>query len=340
MEDEGSPRRRRAVGLLLMYAWTARVGCSLSANLVRYRARVAYDGTGFSGFQLQNNGKRTVQACLEQVLTRRCNQKQVVRVVAAGRTDTGVHARGQAIHFDLPAFLPTDELRQIEESLNKMLPPDVCLWNLQHAPPPILKSFQNDTGSVMTKEMTWNVIYDSTSKLYSYRLSLAPVMDPLQRYHRWHPDALKGKPIQPETLRRLLQYYEGTHDFRAFAGSIEQLQRRFGRPINTTKTVYSVDLVDEGDGCFRIDFLLKGALYKQVRNMVGTALDAARGVTTEEEFRRLIHQDDEGCSSSLDADDGSVKRESRFTRAFNPSKPAPPEGLTLENVFFDNDEEF
>ena len=329
-------RRRVVVGLLMYASWTARVGRCLSA-VVRYRARVAYDGTSFQGFQVQANGQRTVQACLEKVLTQRCNQQGVVRVIAAGRTDTGVHARGQAVHFDLPDFLTTDEVRNVEESLNKMLPPDVCVWNLQHAPPPLQKTFQTETGATTTKNMTWNVLYDSTRKLYSYRLSLAPVMDPLQRYHRWHPDALKGKPVEPDKLRRLIRYYEGTHDFRAFAGSIEQLQKKCGgRHINTTRTVYSADLIDEGNGCFRIDFLLKGALYKQVRNMVGTAVDAARGVLSENEFRGLIHQDDEGCSS-LEVDDGGDKRGPRFTRAFNPSKPAPPEGLTLEHVYFGND---
>jgi tRNA pseudouridine38-40 synthase len=77
-----------------------------------------------------------------------------------------------------------------------------------------------------------------------------------------------------------------------------------------------VNLVDEGDGNYRIEILLKGALYKMVRNMVGTALDVCKGRLEESSMLELLHGDD-------------------MVRKNNKSKPAPPEGLTLENVFYD-----
>jgi tRNA pseudouridine38-40 synthase len=334
-------------------------------ELLRYRARVAYDGSAFSGFQLQQGveSKRTVQGCLEEaLLSSRCFcGNSVLRVVAASRTDAGVHARGQAIHFDVLAAallghnnaattIPDEDdplllvqqqrqrLQKVEYSLNKILPADIRIWNLQPAPPPNFEQIIETTtsgGSVLLtkKLLPWNVLYESTQKLYSYRISLAPVMDPLERYHRWHLDSLKGKPVDLSILSRLLPAFEGTHDFRAFAGGVEQLEKTTGGlvVVNTVRTIYSVDLVDEGGGNFRIDFRLKGALYKQVRNMVGTVLDASRGLMTEEAFLRLI--------GGVEAGDGNERRTAMsLRRRNNPSKPAPPQGLTLEYVYFDKDE--
>ena len=288
----------------------------------RYRARVAYDGAGFQGFQLQPEGKRTVQGCLEEVLGQRL--KQPIRLVGAGRTDTGVHARGQAIHFDVQSS-PTESLSHIEHSLNAMLPTDICLWNLSLAPTAENRSSQ---------QYQWNVLYDSVGKLYSYRLCLAPVMSPLERHHRWHPDSLHGRAVDVPFLQRLLTYYEGTHDFRAFAGALEANQRRSGRTVSTVRTVYSVTWTAENEalGYYRIDFHLKGALYKQVRNMVGTAIDASRSVITEEMFLDLLH----GNSEPMETDSTPTKQQQR-RRQDNKSKPAPPQGLTLEHVYFDEE---
>jgi tRNA pseudouridine38-40 synthase len=301
---------------------------SYNPNLIRYRSRVAYNGAGFQGFQLQNPPARTIQGELEQVLTERFQQP--VRVVGAGRTDAGVHARGQAFHFDLEptpqspqssgddCSLSEQDLSSIEHSLNRMLRADVRLWNLQRAPLPAFKTIGNQNEPPV--ELAWNVIHDSTRKLYSYRISVGAVMEPLERHSRWHPD--QASRLDLDQLERLLKCYEGSHDFRAFAGAIEQLEKKAGRAVDTVRTVYSVDLVDEGNGNYRMDFFIKGALYKQIRNMVGTAINTCMGDMTEESFRWLLARDD-----------------ASVTRDDNPSKPAPPEGLTLEYVYFDNDKD-
>lgn len=295
----------------------------------RYRARVAYDGASFQGFQLQPEGKRTVQGCLEEVLGQRLGEP--IRLVGAGRTDTGVHARGQAIHFDVQST-PTESLSRIEHSLNAMLPTDICLWNLSLAP-----TNQSQTNSTAAKTPSqpflWNVLYDSVGKLYSYRLCLAPVMSPLERHHRWHPDSLHGKSVDVPFFQRLLKCYEGTHDFRAFAGALEANQRRSGRTVSTVRTVYTAECIteDEALGYYRIDFHLQGALYKQVRNMVGTAIDASRSVITEEAFLDLLH----GNTEIMEIDRPPTKQQRR--RQDNKSKPAPPQGLTLEHVYFEEE---
>lgn len=97
--------------------------------LVRYRARVEYDGTDFAGFQAQP-GARTVQGELEAALGRLTGETRIT-VDGAGRTDSGVHATGQVIAFTVPSGMPAAE---IERALNGLLPPDVAIRGLRRAP--------------------------------------------------------------------------------------------------------------------------------------------------------------------------------------------------------------
>jgi tRNA pseudouridine38-40 synthase len=275
----------------------------------RYRGRAAYDGNGFQGFQLQPD-RRTIQGELEEVLARRF--QRLVRVVGASRTDAGVHARGQAIHFDLKEgeIESQQDLEKLQRSMNSMLRQDLQVYNLQEAP-----VLDKEVNGIL-RIYPWNAMLDSTGKLYIYRLSAAKSMDPLERHNRYDT---KWKDTNVDVLERTLKHFEGSHDFRAFAGGIEQMEKRMkGGTMNTRRQVYSIDIVDEGAGMYRIEVRLKGALYKMIRNMVGTALDVAWGHLSEEDFLALLH------------------RTEAAGRTQNKSKPAPPEGLTLEQVYYED----
>jgi tRNA pseudouridine38-40 synthase len=357
---------------------------SLPQGKIRFRARVAYDGSAFSGFQLQTrpNCPRTIQGELERVLNQRFlgiahnDHPRGIKVVAASRTDAGVHSRGQAIHFDIPLRtgveteslvgaaqpqrqktilgLPDNEkdLARVCDSINKMLPPDIRMWNLQRVPYDckITKAIDATTGRALRLEeigtenkndnnddavemadFQWNVLFDSTCKLYSYRLCLGPVLPPLERHTRWHVPPTRAlsssrMPIRLDDLQRVLSHFVGTHDFAAFAGAVERSERKTSRTVSTIRTVFAVNVISEDDhectsdtaGYCRIDFVLKGALYKQVRNMVGTAMDVCLGKMSEDDLVRLL------------------SRHELYSRVDNPSKPAPPQGLTLEHVYFED----
>ena len=292
------------------------------SSLVRYRSRIAYDGSGFAGMQLQNNGRRSIQGELESVLGRRFNRQ--IRVVAAGRTDAGVHARGQAIHFDLT----TEESRKLEEldpelnllqrAMNKMLTEEIRIWNIQKAPPPAIE-LVNERQSVHS----WNVMRKTVGKLYVYRFCTSPAMDPCLRHNRWQLDLGHDVHLDMEYLQKILQLYEGSHDFVCFSNAIESNQRKTGVVMSTIRTVESVELIDEGNDNYRIEVRLEGALYKMVRNLVGTAIDVAQGRVPEEFFRKLL----------------LTPGTEGFTRDDNKCKPAPPQGLTLEWVFYDPNED-
>jgi tRNA pseudouridine38-40 synthase len=104
---------------------------------------------------------------------------------------------------------------------------------------------------------------------------------------------------------------------------LEQNERKTGKPMGTIRTVHKAELIHEQQPAhYRIDIHLEGALYKMVRNMVGTSLDVCRGRLTEKDFQALLHPTE------------------NLSRRNNKSKPAPPEGLSLEHVFYPKDDDF
>ena len=296
----------------------------------------------------KSNNPRTIQGELEQVLSVRF--QRLVKVVGAGRTDGGVHARGQAIHFDLyhnetnananSTSADFSFERDLEITMNRMLPSDIRAWNLGKAIPTVV----TDTGRDRVPHglYNWNAMRSCDSKLYSYRICIGNAMNPSDRHHRWQLPWPAGEmtmptTVDPDRLERILKKFEGDHDFVCFAGALEQQEKKTGIAISTVRTIHKVLLVKEahanvnanhddmgGDPSqhyYRIDIYLDGALYKMVRNIVGTSIDVCREWLDEETFSDLLNR----------------PSELKYTRKNNPSKPAPSNGLTLERVFYPDD---
>jgi tRNA pseudouridine38-40 synthase len=311
-------RPQRRTTMIILAVWIS--GASTVATLetpipdpigVRYRARLAYHGASFAGFQLQTRkDQRSVQGVLENSLQRSfgiVTGERIIKVHGASRTDAGVHARGQVVHFDAPATTPS-LLQDVQRSLDYCLPDDVVVWDLQVAPTASAATVLKNNGA----SFRWSVLFHSKAKRYVYRISLAQVADPLDNHQRWHVPY--NRDVDVDVLNTTLKLFVGTHDFRAFAASDFE-------GSTSVKTVYSVDLVPENDdnANYRIEVLLKGALYKQVRNMVGSALEEARRPGKR---RRNVN-----VARLLST--GAPRHD-------NPAKPAPPHGLTLEHVYFDD----
>jgi tRNA pseudouridine38-40 synthase len=215
----------------------------------RFRASVRYDGTDFAGWQVQPNA-RTVQAAVEEALA--SIAQEPVRVHAAGRTDAGVHALGQVMHFDWPVGRPHDRLAL---ALSRMLAPSVQVSNLLAVPP------------------SFHARYSATGKHYAYTLHLAPAPDPFTARHAWQVRAA----VDMERLAEWAQAVAGTHDFAGYQCAGTDIE-------DTRRTIHSVrvepgPLIGPADATnhWRIHFQGNGFLYKMVRNLVGTLVDAARG---------------------------------------------------------------
>ena len=224
---------------------------------VRYRAAVAYVGTAFRGFQYQENAARTVQAVLEEAIAVFCGAP--VRVHAAGRTDAGVHADGQVIHFDLPA--ERDPAR-IRNGVNSLLPPDVRLLAAARAP----------EGFLARRDAVW--------KEYLYRWSRAEVIPP-----RDAPFLAELAPgARAEAMRRAAASLEGRHDFSAFGV-------RMPRGETGVRRLLFVRIEERGDevrALFRGDAFLRG----MVRSICGVLAHVARGKAPESRPARLLETHD------------------------------------------------
>jgi len=204
--------------------------------------RITYDGTNYSGFQIQENAY-TVQEALEYAL--RIIYKQPVRIIGAGRTDAGVHARGQAAAFTAPFQIADEKLPQ---ALNALLPPDLVI-----------------TGALQV-EKGFHPRFDARRKLYSYTLDRAHFPQVMKRLYSWHlPDRLNL-----DIMREAALLFEGNHDFKFF-------QAAGSHVVETKRTLYQVDIKDcSQEQLLVLYFAGSGFLYRMVRLITGTLIRAGR----------------------------------------------------------------
>ena len=200
-----------------------------------------YDGGAFVGWQAQAEG-RTVQQVVEAAVARLCGEP--VRVTAAGRTDSGVHARGQVISLKAPRELP---LKAWTAGLNSLLPEDVACVKAEVAP----EGFD---------ARRW-----ARGKKYFFSILQTPVRRPLERARAWEI----RRPLAVEPMREAAAQLLGRHDFSAFRAS--------DCPAPTTlREVRRLDIVQSGD---RIDIGIEATAFLKhmVRNIVGTLVEVGHG---------------------------------------------------------------
>ena len=209
----------------------------------RYKLTLSYDGTEYSGWQVQPNGQAIqplVQRAIETVL------RHPIRLSASGRTDAGVHALAQIAHFDSPTqILP---LRFIL-SANALLPPDIRILACEPVPP----SFHSR--------------YHATGKIYHYSLQLGHTLDPFHRRTRTHLIASLDIPL----IRSAAPLFIGTHDFTSFSNQ----PNKGAASRDPIRTLTRLDIF-HAPPLLRFEFEGDGFLYKMVRNITGTLLEIGR----------------------------------------------------------------
>lgn len=225
--------------------------------MVTVKLRIEYDGSGFHGWQKQPR-LRTVQSELERVVRLVCRQ-EIGPLHAAGRTDAGVHARGQVVTFRVAN------------------PPD--LWRLQQGVSHILKG----ELSVLSAELVdpdFHPGISSTHKQYSYRILNRPAPAVLDARRVWHI----SQPLELEPMHLCAASLVGEHDFSSFRDS------ECGA-LSPIKTIYSSQLHWEGDILvYRV--IGSGFLKQMVRNIVGSLVDVGRGRLKVRSFTEILAQRD------------------------------------------------
>ena len=222
----------------------------------RIRMIVEYDGTNYAGWQRQANAL-AVQQVVEEALTK-LTQTPVV-ITGASRTDAGVHALGQTVHFDTESRIPAEKFAY---ALNTMLPADVR----------IRRSEDIDDD--------FHARFSTRGKRYRYLI-----------YQNAHAGALNRNthahviyPLDDDLMRREAQALVGTHDFAAFAASGSVVK-------DTVRTIYSVRLERRGDE-LELTVEGNGFLYNMVRIIAGTLISIGTGKLEPGAFARAIETGD------------------------------------------------
>lgn len=218
---------------------------------MRVKAVVAYDGTGYGGFQRQQNAT-SIQATLETVLAELSGN--AIRVAGSGRTDAGVHAAGQVIAFDIEW---RHGLGALQRALNARLPEAIA------------------ASSVVEVAPDFDPRRDARSRWYRYTIYTAPVRDPLVGRYSLHV----ARPLAVDAMQTAATTLLGRHDFSAF-GSPPQGH-------NAIREVFRAEWQEAGDW-LTFDIVANAFLFRMVRMLVGTLLRVGWGALTPEAFSGIL----------------------------------------------------
>ena len=216
-----------------------------------------YDGTAYVGWQRQHNGL-SVQEVLEDTLTAAC--REPVRITGSSRTDAGVHARGQMVHFDTSCSIPPEKFPFV---LNTMLPEDIRIQAGREVPPAFHARFM------------------SCGKLYTYRMVNQPHASALLRRYAAHVPVR----LDLEAMQQAADLLLGTHDCAAF-------QAAGGTAKTTVRTIDECSLSHVDDHVIVLRIHGNAFLYNMVRAIVGTLVYASYGKLEPEDIPRLLEKGD------------------------------------------------
>lgn len=216
------------------------------------RVLLEYDGTAYHGWQVQPNA-RTIQEVLESVLGR--IHKKRTKATAAGRTDAGVHARGQVVHFETTLGMDAQAWRK---ALNALLPDDVVVLGADFPPP------------------GFHARKSAASKAYAYTILNASIPSAFLRNTAW----LVPFPLDAGRMREGAHFLIGQHDFSSFRSSTCMARH----PV---RTLSRVDIDRTGD-LMRVTVEGDGFLKQMVRSIVGTLVEVGRGAIPPEAVASIL----------------------------------------------------
>ena len=226
----------------------------------RVRLVVAYDGTNYHGWQVQNNGI-TIESELNRCLTELLGEP--VEVTGASRTDSGVHALGNIAVFDTNHQMPAEK---ISYALNQRLPEDIRIQKSEEVP----------SG--------WHPRYVKSQKTYEYRICRGEFPLPTKRLYSHFVYA----ELDVDKMRAAAAYLEGEHNFKSFCQTGAQVE-------STVRTIHSLQ-VEEQEADLVIRVCGNGFLYNMVRIIAGTLLEVAQGKRSPESMKEILEAKDRAAA--------------------------------------------
>ncbi len=226
-----------------------------AANAQKLMAVVEYDGTGYHGFQVQAQGA-TIQGEIESALA--AVTQEEIRIVGAGRTDAGVHARGQVVAFTTAWRHPVEELQR---ALNAVLPQDIAVRRLEGV------------------AAGFHPRFDAASREYRYTILNQPLRSPLARRFAYH----YPHPLDAAAMNQAAGALVGSHDFASFG--------RAPQGDNTVREVHLAQCASEKP-FVHFDIVANAFLYRMVRSLVGTLLLVGTGELSPAGFEDILRSAD------------------------------------------------
>ena len=232
---------------------------------MRFRAVISYFGKEYVGWQRQLNGP-SVQEALERALSETFGAS--THATASGRTDAGVHAEGQVVHFDADTAIPPEK---IPFAVNTRLPDDISMLSCE----PVSEDF--------------NARFSAKRKTYRYDIYVSRHRRPVLEQTHAHVVT----PLSLTAMRACADAIEGEHDFKGFEASGSAVK-------STVRTVYSIELKAEGaaedgtlsEGRLSVYVTGNGFLYNMVRIIAGTLVYAGQGKLSVEDVERVLETGD------------------------------------------------
>ena len=222
---------------------------------------VEYEGTRYNGFQFQI-GVPTIQGDIERALAKLTGER--IRIVGAGRTDTGVHAKGQVVSFSSFSTLSPDTLIR---ALNFYLRPDIAV------------KAACEVGN------SFDARRDAVSREYRYQILNGPTPSPLQQKFTYFVPGALGT----DAMNQVCQCLVGSHDFASFTGPTNR---------RTVREVYKAEVSREG-GLVVFDMVANSFLRKQVRCTMGVMIRVGLGRLTVEEFQEIMQAKTPGLAAPV-----------------------------------------
>lgn len=220
---------------------------------MNYRLDIAYDGSRYEGWQRQKKTDRTIQGKIEEVLSRM--EGKPVEIQGAGRTDAGVHARGQTANVRLESLKTEEEIRRY---LNHYLPEDIEILRVAG----VNERFHSRLSAV--------------GKRYIYRIGTDDRKEVFERKYRYH----LGKTLDVEAMRRSAALLTGTHDFRSFCGNprMKKSSVRTITRLEIEEEAHQVKLIFEGNGF----------LQYMVRILTGTLMEVGLHSRSADSMKEIL----------------------------------------------------
>ena len=235
---------------------------------------IQYDGTRYDGWQRQGNTDNTLQGRLEGVLSRMVGKP--VEIQGAGRTDAGVHARGQVASVHLPeGYTP----QEVQNYLNRYLPEDVAVVD------------------VVEVGERFHARLSATGKEYRYHIRMGSVPDVFARKYQYRVE----EPLDLAAMERAAGYLTGKHDFRSFCGN-----RRFKK--STVREVFHIGVEVCGSDLTLV-YRGDGFLYNMVRILTGTLLEVGLGQRTPESMVDVLEAKERTAAGKTAPAQGLVLQE-------------------------------